>query len=266
MGLGGVATATLVVGIDHLIATVEDAHVDVVVDGEEQVIAFPLHASVIVVGNEMELQARVGLAHIKVGVLQSVDGLRAGRCHSRPSTEGLGVAPGIEGQVGLARLIEYEQRVSVVLHRGLEPYFLHAVGSNPKEDVTVDGEVEVGQLHTIAAIVEDEVLHQSGVPGTHVEVLPCHALMFPCACHGHSGPVAIQVVDIAPHIEREDVPSRLVVDIDTESVVLGLRSLATSPVVGFPALSPHVGERAQARILGMVGSHTVDGEFHTLSG
>ena len=260
-----VATA-LVVLADDLIAAIEDAQIDVVVDGEVEVTAFPLHATTIVVGDEVEVQSCVGLAKVEVGILQSVDGLCACGCHAWPTAEGFGIAPGIECQFGLARLVEDEEGIAIVLHGGLKTNLLHAVSSDEQVDVAFDGEVEVGQLRTVATVVEDEVLVEAGVGSTHVEVLPYDAALLPGACRVHARPVTVEVVDVAPHVECQGIPARLVIHIDYEAVVLGLWLFATTPVVALPTLSPDISKCADTWIVEMGGKFARSGIFHTLCG
>ena len=151
-----------------------------------------------------------------------------------------------------------------MLYSGLETNLLDAAGCNEQVDVAVDGEVEVGQLRTVATIVEDEVLVEAGVGSTHVEVLPNDAALLPGASRIHARPTTVEVVDVAPHVERQGIPARLVIHIDYEAVVLGLRLFATTPVVALPTLSPDVGECADARIVEMGGQFARSGIFHAL--
>ena len=265
LGLGSRRIATtLIVLADNLIATVKDAQVDVVVDGEVKVTAFPLYTAIVIIGNEVQVQTGVSLSHIKIDILVAVDNLGTRRLHARPSSECLGIAPSIECQLCLARLVQYEQGIAVVHHSGFWSEFLNTVSGDAQVDITVDGEVEVCQLSTCTAIVEDEVLVQSGILLTEVEVLPSGAVVVPRTRHLHARPVAVQVVDVTPHIEGQRIPARLVVHIDAETVVLRFWSLAAFPVVSLPALSPDIGKGTHGRIVKMDGLLAHDGIFLTL--
>ena len=145
-------------------------------------------------------------------------------------------------------------------------HFLDTVGGDAQIDVAVDGEVEVCQLDAVAAIIEDEILIESGIGCSHVEVFPCDAVLTPGTCHRHAWPVAIEVVDVAPHVERQHVPASLVVDVNGETVVLRLGRLAARPVVALPALSPYIGEGAYAGVVVVDRRLAFYGELHTLLG
>ena len=88
--------------------------------------------------------------------------------------------------------------------------------------------------------------------------------MVPRTRHLHARPVAVQVVDVTPHIEGQRIPARLVVHIDAETVVLRFWSLAAFPVVSLPALSPDIGKGTHGRIVKMDGLLAHDGIFLTL--
>ena len=88
--------------------------------------------------------------------------------------------------------------------------------------VVVDGISKVGQLSTIAAIVEYQVLAQTGIGFAHIKVLIGNAVYGLFASYGHTGSVAVKVVGIAPHIEGDVVPTGFIVYEDCETVVLNL--------------------------------------------
>ena len=236
--------------------------IDVVVDGISEVGQL---TGACIAEDKVLAQTCICLTHIEVLIGNAIDGLFASHLHARPVTiKVVHVAPHIEVQCIPACLIIYEYSIAVVLHAGLKADFLHSVGSDSQEDVTVDCEVEVGKLYPIAAIIEDEVFNQSGISFAHVEILPSDAIVVPCAGNAHSWPVTIQVVDIAPHIERQYIPSRLVIHIDRETVVSRLWRFAATPVVALPALSPDIGKCADARIVSMHRLFTANGQFLTL--
>ena len=83
----------------------------------------------------------------------------------------------------------------------------------------VDGVGKVCQL-TGSGIAEDEVLAQAGIRLTHIEVLIGNAVDGLFASHLHAGPVTVQVVGIAPHVEIQSIPARLVVNKHGITVVL----------------------------------------------
>ena len=144
-------------------------------------------------------------------------------------------------------------------------HFLDTARGDTQVDVAVDGEVEVGQLRTVATVVEDEVLVQAGVGSTHIEVLPYDAALLPGACRVHARPVAVEVVHISPLVEVE-VPTRLVDHIHHETVVFNSRFVISALVVAFPALSPDISKGTYGRVVVVYGLHSLDGIFHALSG
>ena len=130
--------------------------------------------------------------------------------------------------------------------------FLNTCGGDAQVEVVVDGIGKVGQLYAVAIVVEDEVLVQSGVRLTHVPVFVLHTVDGLRACRCCTGPSAAEVVHVAPLIECDGVPTRLVDDIDYETIVVNRRAVGT-PVVTLPALSPDIGESAHSRVVVVYG-------------
>ena len=110
--------------------------------------------------------------------------------------------------------------------------FLHTLGSKTEIEVAVDGESKVGQLCTAAVVVEDKVLCQTGIGGTHIKILVGNTVDSLRTRNRHTGPTTIQVIHLAPHIEREGIPTGLVEDKDGISVVLYLRLLCSTAPSG----------------------------------
>ena len=215
--------------------------------------------------DEVLAQAGIRLTYIEVLIGNAVDGLFASHLHAGPVTvQVVGIAPHVEIQSIPARLVVNKHGITVVLHAGFQPDLFDTVGSDAQIDVTLDGEVEVGQLHACTAIIEDQILNESCVCLTHVEVFPSDTVVIPSASDAHAGPVTVQVVDVAPHVEGKHIPARLVIDIYGVTVVLWLRSLATTPVVTLPALAPDVGKGADTRIVGMQRLIACSGELLAL--
>ena len=239
--------------------------IDVAVDGEVEV--SQLNPVAAVIEDEVLVQPCVGFTQIEVSVCLSVDGLLTCRLHAGPvAIEVVDVAPHVERQGVPSGIVEDKDGETVVLHFGLGSHLLDPVGCDAQIDVAVDGEVEVSQLDPVAAVVEDEVLVQPGIGCPHVEVFPGDAVLAPGPCHRHAWPVAIQVIDVAPHVERQYVPAGLVVHIYCEAVVLRLWRLASGPVVAFPSLPPYIGERAYGGAVVVDRGLALDGELHTLLG
>ena len=88
--------------------------------------------------------------------------------------------------------------------------------------------------------------------------------MVPSAGNTHTRPIAIQVIDIAPHIEGKNIPASLVVNIYAETIVCGFGLLATTPVVALPALAPDISEGAKTRVVCMGSLLTGCSEFLAL--
>ena len=93
--------ARLIVLADNLVATVIDAQVDVVVDGEVKVTAFPLYTAIVIIGDEVHVQTGSAFTKVEVDILIAVDDLGASGSHAGPTAKQVGgiakaVAPSIE--------------------------------------------------------------------------------------------------------------------------------------------------------------------------
>ena len=95
----------------------------------------------------------------------------------------------------------------------------HTSSGDVQIHIVVDGVGKVCQL-TGTGIAEDEVLAQAGIRLTHIEVLIGNAVDGLFAGHLHARPVTVQVVGIAPHVEIQSIPARLVVNKHGITVVL----------------------------------------------
>ena len=267
-GLLGFFTATRIVAtavvsrVDFGHATIAYFQIYIVVDGVGEV--GQLSATSIVIEDEVLVQSCVGLAHIPVEVLIALDGLCACWFNTRPVTvEVVHVSPLVECDGIPCGLVDDIYNVSVVLRTYCE--FLHTACGHSQIDIVVDGVGEVGQLLAEAAVVEDEVLVQSGIGCAHVPIEVFRAVDGLCACRSNARPVTVEVVHVTPLIEV-DVPSCLINHINHESVVFHCRLFLSALVVAFPTLSPDIGEGAYGRVVVVNSLHTLDGVFHALSG
>ena len=90
----------------------------------------------------------------------------------------------------------------------------------------IDGVSIVGQLCATAIIVEDQVLVQTRVGSAHVKVGIGHTLDGLFASGSHARPSTVQVVNIAPHVERDSVPTGFVHDKHGIAIVFHSNRLA----------------------------------------
>ena len=107
--------------------------------------------------------------------------------------------------------------------------FGHAVGRHQEEiilDTLCEGDVVVGQLGAVAVVVEDEVLGQAEDVVTILEVLVLLTIGSPGAGNLCAGPVAAEVVHVTPLVQGDGVPTGLVDDVDTYTIVLRQHNLA----------------------------------------
>ena len=236
--------------------------IDIVIDGVSEITQLTRTG---IAKDEVLAQACIALAHIKILISNTVNGLLTSNLHARPiAIQIIDITPHVEGQCIPTGLIINEYGKSVVLYRGFRRDFLDTVSGNAQIDVAINGKVEILQLSTCTTIIEDEVLVQTGVLLTEVEILPGDSIVVPRTGHLHAGPVAVQVVDVTPHVEGQYIPTCLVVYVNAETIVLRLGGLAAFPVVSLPTLSPDIGKGSHTGIVIMNSFFAIDGIFLTL--
>ena len=211
---------------------------EVVLDAflEGNVVVGQLGATAVVVEDEVLGEAENVVSILEVLVLDAGEGLAASHlCAGPVAAEVVHVTPLVQGNLVPTGLVVHPHAYTVVVGDDHSATFCrvrgfgHAVGRHQEEiilDTLCEGDVVVGQLRTAVVVVEDEVLGKAENFVAILEVLVLLTVGGPGAGHRSAGPFAAQVVHVTPLVQGDGVPTGLVDDVDTYTIVLRQHNLA----------------------------------------